>query len=133
MKVIIAGGRSLEVSHDFIDKILADSQISPSLIVSGASGRPEDEFEVVQYANGIDGCGEKWATQNKIPIKRFPAKFKSAGKSAGPFRNRKMAEFADLLVLIWDGQSKGSSNMRFEMLRLKKPIIEKIVQSTGET
>jgi hypothetical protein len=33
------------------------------------------------------------------------------GKSAGPIRNRAMAEYAGALIAIWDGSSRGTLNM----------------------
>ena len=46
------------------------------------------------------------------------------GKAAGHVRNKKMAEYGDALLLIWDGKSKGSANMKKEMQKLNKPIYE---------
>ena len=62
-------------------------------------------------AIGADSLGETWALQHNIPIKRFPAKWKRYGKSAGPIRNKQMAKYANALVLFWDGKSRGSANM----------------------
>ena len=33
------------------------------------------------------------------------------GKSAGPIRNEKMAEYSDNLVIFWGGKSIGSKSM----------------------
>jgi hypothetical protein len=127
MKIIIAGGRDLEVPLERITEIMGMSLLAPTEIVSGASGRPEHEIKIIQYANGIDGCGEKWAKSKMIPIKRFPAKFKTLGLSGGPARNRLMAEYADVLILIWDGKSRGSASMLREMTRVKKRVIQLIL------
>jgi hypothetical protein len=40
-----------------------------------------------------------------------------------------MAEEGDALLLIWDGESKGSANMKKEMLFKKKPIYEVILRT----
>jgi hypothetical protein len=39
-----------------------------------------------------------------------------------------MAEYADALLLIWDGKSRGSLNMKQQMLKLEKPVYEVIVK-----
>jgi hypothetical protein len=40
-----------------------------------------------------------------------------------------MAEEADALLLIWDGESKGSANMKKEMLFKNKPVYEVILRT----
>ena len=47
-----------------------------------------------------------------IPIKRFLPDWDNFGKSAGLRRNDEMSSYADVLLLIWDGESRGSSNMK---------------------
>jgi len=62
-------------------------------------------------ARGADRLGERWAEQNGIPVKRFPADWDTHGKSAGHMRNREMGLYADALVALWDGQSPGTRGM----------------------
>ena len=98
MKVIIAGGRG----------------VKDSCIVADAMGSidwgPIDEV-VSGGASGVDTLGEGWAKQRDISVRRFSANWKDLGKKAGPLRNCKMAKYADGLVAIWDGRSKGTRNM----------------------
>ena len=70
----------------------------PWLVVSGT-------------AKGADTWGEVWASMNKIAIKRYPAQWDVYGKGAGPIRNALMADNADGLVAVWDGESHGTKNM----------------------
>jgi len=97
MKVIIAGGR------DFTNYALVETAVK----VSG--------FEITQVvsgkAKGVDTLGEVWALANNIPVEAFPADWDQHGRAAGPIRNREMAEYADALIAIWDGESKGTANM----------------------
>lgn len=79
-------------------------------------------------AKGIDSVGEEFANDSHILVNRFDADWEKHGKAAGPIRNKKMAEYADALLLIWDGKSKGSANMKKEMLLLNKPIYEVILK-----
>jgi len=97
MKVIIAGGR------DFTNYALVEDAIKCSA------------FEITQVvsgkAKGVDTLGEVWALANNVPVEAFPADWSQHGRAAGPIRNREMAEYADALIAIWDGESKGTANM----------------------
>lgn len=121
MKLIIAGGRDLFVSQNFIHEVYNHFNItdvaaaSPEEIVSGG-------------ASGVDRCGEAFAANFSIPVKTFPAEWHILGPKAGPVRNAQMAEYADALLLIWNGESRGSANMKFQMQRLKKPVYEVILR-----
>lgn len=109
MKVIIAGSRDVK------DYALVVRTIE-------SSGWKDQITEVVSgCATGIDTLGEQWARANNIPVKEMPANWNLHGKSAGPQRNRAMAEYADAAVVIWDGQSRGTRNMIENMIRRKKP------------
>ncbi len=114
MKLIIAGTRDLDLEADRLTWFMAGFEFGDvTEIVSGASGL-------------IDQLGEHVAAENSIPVKQFPAQWDVYGKSAGPRRNREMAQYGDALLLVWNGVSRGSQNMRDEMLALGKPVYEVI-------
>lgn len=96
-------------SNTLVDTAVDNTTWSISEVVSGT-------------ANGIDRRGEQWAAKNNIPIKQFPAEWDVYGKSAGYVRNYVMAQYADALIAIWDGKSKGTLNMINTMANLNKPI-----------
>lgn len=139
MKLIIAGGRDLSFQYlDVMHGFLCAFNLEPLVVVSGACMRPPDEVELThetirngtaKWAQGIDGEGEKWALAHDIPVHRKPANFNSLGRSAGPIRNKDMAKYADALLLIWDGESRGSASMKLEMKKLNKPIYEIILKN----
>ena len=62
--------------------------------------------------------------QEYICLKIFEADWEMYGNRAGPIRNNKMTVYSDALLLIWDGESRGSAHMKSAMLKLKKPIYE---------
>lgn len=97
MKTIIAGSRTIN-DYELIKKAIQKSRFNITMLVSGV-------------CRGVDKCGERWAKENNIPIKKFPADWKRFSKNAGPIRNRQMAEYADALIIVWDGFSQGSKNM----------------------
>jgi hypothetical protein len=79
---------------------------------------------------GVDSVGEEVATYTNIPIRKFPADWQQYGKIAGYIRNKQMGEYADALLLVWDGKSRGSAMMRSIMLALGKPVIETLWEPT---
>lgn len=120
MKLIIAGSRDLNPSVDFISSAIKMFQLKNiNEVVCG-------------MAVGVDQDGFYWAIRCDISIKSMPADWNKHGKKAGPIRNQAMAEYADELLLIWDGSSKGSSNMKKNMLKLNKPVHEIIIRRVNE-
>lgn len=132
MKLIIAGGRELKVTAGFIAELIAMINIQPTEVISGG-------------ARGIDRCAEvfveQWNQMYKTPqaissnyvskeikLTIMEADWQEHGKAAGPIRNEQMAQAGDALLLIWDGESKGSSNMKQNMVKLNKPVYEFILK-----
>ena len=62
-------------------------------------------------ARGVDQLGERWARDNGCQVKRFLPNWSRDGKAAGHIRNRQMGDYADALVAIWDGKSRGTAGM----------------------
>lgn len=81
-------------------------------------------------APGTDTLAVRYATEADIPFKVFPADWKKYGRSAGPRRNRQMAEYADAAIVFWDGKSRGTQNMIQQMRELGKPV-EVIIYPKG--
>lgn len=99
-KIIIAGGRN------FYDYNLLYKKCSEIIEKRGYKG-----IQIVSGAcKGADILGEKFAREKGYPVARFEANW-SLGQSAGNIRNGYMAEYADALIIFWDGASKGSKNM----------------------
>lgn len=118
MKVIIAGTRTVK-DYKLVVQAVERSGYNITEVVSGC-------------ATGVDTLGEQWARANNIPIKEMPADWSRYGNSAGPQRNRAMAEYADAAIVIWDGESRGSRNMIENMIRRKKPYYIGMTSATLE-
>lgn len=122
MKLIIAGSRTI------------DEQEAYALYSEWLGSRPEDflieELVTGKCPTGPDQISLLLYKEGLIPEDfwiEFPADWDTYGKAAGPIRNQQMASYADALLLIWDGKSKGSMNMKNNMLRLNKPVYEIII------
>lgn len=99
MRVIIAGSRNIYPATTWIDRIVVESGFIPTLVLCGCS-------------KGVDQSGLKWAEWKDIPVQKYPAHWKTFGVTAGPRRNDQMAKEAEALILLWNGMSRGSANMK---------------------
>lgn len=108
MKVIIAGSRSIE-DQRLVGEAIRSSGFDITEVCDGG-------------ANGVDCLGAVWARTNCIPVKTFLANWHEEGKAAGPIRNTKMAKYADALIAVWDGKSKGTQDMVAKMKDANKPV-----------
>ena len=111
-KIIIAGGRNYsdyQTIKEELNKILKKyryydcDQIDAEVVGGGASG--------------ADTLGEQAAKELSLPVKVFMADWKTYGRSAGPIRNKQMADYVagsdciGVLLCFWDGKSRGTANM----------------------
>lgn len=115
MKVIIAGSRGIE-DYDQLLLAIKNADFWITEVVSGT-------------AHGPDRLGERWAYINKITCTRFPAEWmievngkKVKDMQAGHKRNRRMGDYADALIALWDGKSNGTKSMIDYMTRLNKRV-----------
>jgi hypothetical protein len=97
MRTIIAGSRDID-DKKLLESAIAESKFNITIVVCGE-------------ARGIDWLGKEWAINHDIPVHSFPANWSLHGKSAGFIRNTEMAENADALIAVWDGESRGTKMM----------------------
>lgn len=118
MKVIIAGNRAF-ADYDFFLKNLL-GQLSPEMVNEVVSGCCDNGVLTFTRPDGTriygaDGLGERWAAENGIAVKPFPAAWSKHGLSAGPIRNGEMAKYLDpskdMAIVFHDGKGKGSADM----------------------
>lgn len=103
MKTIIAGSRDCNDYTILLMAILQAQQAGFEIteVVSG-------------HARGVDRMGEEWADTHDVPTKLFPVpqhEWNQYGRAADHLRNKKMADYAEALIAIWDGKSPGTKNM----------------------
>ena len=103
-RCIIAGTRTF-----------TDYQLVLKTMAEIAASIPKSRIEIISGgASGADKLGELFARRNGLKLTVFPAEWKRYGYSAGPIRNRQMAEYAGkdgTLVAFWDESSRGTLNM----------------------
>ncbi len=90
MKLLIAGSRSIK---DFDLSGYVPSEVD--LIISGG-------------ADGVDSLAEEYADRYRISKLILRPKYDKYGKSAPLKRNEVMVDIADVVLIIWDGKSKGT-------------------------
>lgn len=124
-KLIIAGTRSFN-DYELLRSILS------TLFMKRRCWTIDWNEEIVSGgAPGADTLAVRYATEADIPFKVFPADWKKYGRSAGPRRNRQMAEYADAAIVFWDGKSRGTQNMIQQMRELGKPV-EVVIYPKGD-
>lgn len=107
MRLIIAGSRSIKDYTVLCNAIAQNDFVNVEEVVSGC-------------ARGVDKLGERWASEQNLPVKRMRANWGRFGQAAGQYRNWEMAEYADGLLALWDGESRGTLHMIDCMKRLGK-------------
>jgi hypothetical protein len=110
MKVIIAGSRSI-----------SDYSLVLSAVKNGPFGK-DLTIVVSGRARGVDSLGERYAQDFDKLLATFPADWNTHGMKAGYLRNVQMAEYADALIAVWNGESKGTRHMIEQMFLRKKPV-----------
>jgi hypothetical protein len=108
MKTIIAGSRSI-TDYETVKTAITLAGFYITEVVSGGCAGP-------------DKLGEKWATENALPIKRFLPDWETHGKAAGPIRNSEMAKYAECAVIVYDGVSRGTKDMITKMQKANKQV-----------
>src|ERR1700731_1798631 len=106
MKLVIAGSRDFKLNKFDIQTYISFFDLWPKVIISGGCRTGADK---AAFWYAVD--------KNKdlsFKFEEIPAEWVKYGKAAGPIRNKKMAELGDALLLIWNGTSKGSKNMKEE-------------------
>lgn len=99
MKVVIAGSRSITD----MDVLLQAIEFSHW---------ENDITEVVcGGAVGVDTLGKQWAEERLIKVQMFLPDWELYGGRAGIVRNKSIARYADVGILVWDGKSKGTKHM----------------------
>ena len=100
MRCIIAGSRGI-TDFGLVVEAVRRAGFVITEVVSGT-------------ARGVDHLGERYAEQEGLPLRRFPADWARYGRSAGYRRNEAMIDYAGqapdggALIALWDEVSRGT-------------------------
>lgn len=112
-RVVIAGCRdynNYDEAKEYIDFYISRIKKEYTLIfVSGG-------------CRGADAIGERYAKENGFDVEKYPADWKTYGRSAGPRRNKQMAKVCDYIICFWDEKSRGTKSMIECANKCGKPI-----------
>ena len=119
-RVVVAGCRNYnnyKQAKAFIDECLTDIKNDFTIIIISGG------------ASGADRLGERYAFEHGYKIKRYPANWIKYGRSAGPRRNKLMAQVSDLVICFWDGESRGTKSMIEFAKQYNKPLKVKTIDT----
>jgi predicted Rossmann fold nucleotide-binding protein DprA/Smf involved in DNA uptake len=105
MKLLIAGSRSIR-EYDLSPYIPHEVDT----IISGG-------------AEGIDRLAEAYADEHKLSKYVIRPQYARYGRAAPLKRNQEMVDMADVVLVIWDGESKGSRFTVAYAQKQNKPLL----------
>lgn len=120
MKIVMAGSRHL--NSNFVVNVLRGNT---KLIRDWAYKTFNTNIIEVVWLIGMCPNGA-----DKIPIicglsyEPYKAEQEKFGKAAWSISNEQMANDGEGLLLVWDGKSRGSQNMKKRMIAKGKPVLE---------
>jgi len=62
-------------------------------------------------AKGADELGERYAREHGLLLTRFPPDYAAYGSSAPLRRNLQIIEYAQYVLALWDGASRGTAHV----------------------
>ena len=102
MKIAIVGSRSIQ-----------EINVEPYVLES-------DEI-VSGGAKGVDRCAANYAKEHGLLLTEFLPQYERYGAAAPIIRNKQIVEYADRIIVFWDGKSKGSLSVIQHAKKLGKP------------
>lgn len=91
-------------------------------VIEYVRGLPQGTLIISGGARGVDTIAVDAAKECGLEFLVFEADWEKYGPSAGPRRNRKIAEACDEVVAFWDGSSRGTMTTVKMAQELGKPV-----------
>lgn len=108
-RIIFTGGRKYRNEHAVVD-VLIQLPTSATIVTGGATG--------------LDSLAHKYAEEMGFKTEVYPADWEQHGRSAGPIRNRQMAELEGVSMVIAFEGGAGTENMVRTAHKLEIPVLE---------
>ena len=108
MKVCVAGSRSFS-EPELIEQFVALLDRDCEVVTGGAKG-----VDTWAHNAAVEhGFTKTWVMEAQWSNQRSPTfdKSKNYDPAAGYRRNEAMRDYADIVVVFWDGESRGSKHM----------------------
>ena len=104
MKLAIVGSRNLK-------NIVLDRYITEEVdeIVSGG-------------AIGVDLCAAEYAKNKGLKLTEFLPQYERYGRAAPIVRNKQIVDYADKIIVFWNGSSKGTLSVIKYAQKTEKPF-----------
>ena len=84
---------------------------------------PEGTTEIVSGgAKGVDADAKQYALKNAIALTEFLPDYRRYGRGAPLKRNLQIIEYADMVLAIWDGKSRGTKFVIDQCQKKKIPV-----------
>ena len=111
MKALIVGSRS--ITEFDLSKIMTPDM---EMIISGG-------------AKGVDALAERYADEHKLSKLIMRPRYDRYGRAAPLKRNEQMVDMADVVLVLWDGVSRGAQyTIRYAEQKGKPITVIKIEQ-----
>ena len=104
MKLAIVGSRNL--TNIMLDKYISNEATE---IVSGG-------------AVGVDFCAAQYAKKQGLKLIEFLPQYESYGRAAPIVRNKQIVDYADKIIVFWNGSSKGTLSVIKYAQKTEKPF-----------
>ncbi len=89
MRIAVVGSRDISVIN--MEKYVSDCDE----IISGG-------------AKGVDSCAAEYARKNGIKLTEILPQYERYGRAAPIIRNKMIVDYADKIIVFWNGKSKGT-------------------------
>lgn len=89
MKIAVVGSRNITAVN--LEKYVSEGDE----VVSGG-------------AVGVDSCAAEYAQKNNLKLTVFLPQYDRYGRGAPIVRNKAIVDYAEKVVVFWDGRSKGT-------------------------
>jgi predicted Rossmann-fold nucleotide-binding protein len=104
--VAVVGSRGIKSCAALARRL---AELEPALVVSGG-------------AAGVDAIAADWARTHGVPLLELRPDYATHGLTAAPHvRNAEIVKRAHLVLVVWDGRSKGTLSTLRAARRLGRP------------
>lgn len=104
--IAVVGSRGIRACRALTHRL---SELHPARVVSGG-------------AQGVDALAARWARENAVPLLELRPDYATHGPAAPHVRNAEIVAAADLVLVVWDGRSKGTLSALRAARRLGRSV-----------